>query len=105
MRFYECVCFHMLGNYQLSEVKSKNLVNTIIEQELNDEYYKLLCAFLRRLNSWSVQHETHAREIDTLRKKFEKLRTKEDDVYVMNSGFLNPDLVLDHIKSKHYRKP
>jgi hypothetical protein len=99
IRFYECMCFYLTGNYDLSEGKSKNLANTMIEQEFNDEYYKLICTLLRRLNYWNIADKKSRDEIEALRKKFEKLRAEGDSHYVMFSGFLQPDLVLGHINS------
>ena len=102
MRFYECVCFYLTGNYDLSEGKSKNLANTIIEQGLNDEFYKLIGMFLRRLNYWNIGDKKSRDEIEALRKKFEKLRNEKDAQYVMNSGIMQPDMMLSHIDS--YRR-
>ena len=100
VRFIECICFHQLGNYELSDSKSKNLIKTFGEMQLNDEYHKLLIVVLRRLNHWLIPAKGHNTEISELRQKFEKLRDDDDSYYVLYSAFLEPDKALAQINSK-----
>jgi hypothetical protein len=97
IRFYECVGFHMMGNYDLSEVKSKNLVKTISEQGLNDDYYKLLSALLRRLNHWVIGDKRHQSEISEFQMKFEKLANEKNGHYVLYTGLMEPDKILTQV--------
>ncbi|MDB5285035.1 MAG: hypothetical protein JWO06_4110 [Bacteroidota bacterium] len=97
VRFFEAIAFYFSGDYNLSGVKANNLVKTILEQDMHDEYHKTLCTLLRRLNHWGIPNTNTRIEISDIKVKFEVLANNNDSYYSMYKGFLEPDRVLASI--------